>query len=137
MEYKFITRVFLLSLTIALWSSACGYYDNDKVIYQNEIAKSILIEKWGNDNSNTLIFKETNDVSAVIVDNCRKIFYDSAARKIYVESYQNETNKDYFQLDILNLSAKYVSQAVLKKRITKSLFEQVSKTISTKWDFEN
>lgn len=135
MEYKFIIGCSLLLAIVSL-SIGCGYFDNDKVEYQKEITRNIIIQKQENDNSNNLIFKETNDVSAVIVDDCVKIYYDSVAERIYVETYQNKVDRNYWQVDILNPEAKYVSEATKKTEITKNFFEENTKNITNKWEFE-
>lgn len=135
MEYKFIIACSLL-LAICSFSIGCGYFDNDKVDYQKEIAQNIIIQKQENDNSNNLIFKETNDISAVIVDDCVKIYYDSVGKRIYVETYQNKVDRNYWQVDILNPAAKYVSEATKKTEITRKLFEEKTKDIANKWEFE-
>ncbi|PVD53007.1 hypothetical protein DC498_06475 [Terrimonas sp.] len=135
MEYRFIIRFRLLLVLMSSFTSfSCGYFDNDKIEYQKRVAQNITIQKQENDNSNNLVFEETNNVSAVILNNCFKIYYDSLDKKIYVETSQNKVDKDYWQIKILNSSAQYVFEAIQKEVITKEVFDEKTKNVLMKWE---
>ncbi|MFT3747515.1 MAG: hypothetical protein QM768_04335 [Agriterribacter sp.] len=136
MEHRFVTRFHCSLTSLFFMSFGCGYLDNDKTEYKKEITQNISIQKQENDNSNNIIFEEANNVSAVILNNCLKVYYDSLDKKIYVEASSNKVDKDYWQVNILNLSVKYVFEATQKKVITKKYFDEKTKNILMKWELE-
>jgi hypothetical protein len=85
---------------------------------------------------NNLVFAETSEIYSVITEDCKIIYYDSLNKQIFVDSYLNETNRNYYQINILDALAKSVSTGIKKEKLNKNDFTEKTKNISIKWDFE-
>lgn len=137
MEYKSASTIVVVIIFMLLFFMVgCGYFEKDKTEYQKNIVGNIKIQKQENSNVNNLVFAETNEIYSVIVEDCKFVYYDSAKNQIFSDSYINETNRNYYQINILDASSNTVSKGIKKEQLNESDFISKTKNISTKWDFE-
>jgi hypothetical protein len=137
MEYKSSSTIVVAIIVFLLFLMVgCGYFEKDKTEYQKIIVGNIKIQKQENSNTNNLVFAETDEIYSVIVEDCKFIYYDSIKKQIFADNYINETNRNYYQINILDALSNTVSKGIKKEQIKESDFVNEIKNISTKWDFE-
>jgi len=137
MEYKSASMiVVVIILTLLLFMVGCGYFEKDKTEYQKNIVGNIKIKKQENSNVNNLVYAETNEIYSVIIEDFKFVYYDTVKNQIFADSYINETNRNYFQINILDELSNTVSKAIQKEQIKESDFISKTKNIPTKWEFE-
>jgi len=137
MEYKSASMiVVVIILTLLLFMVGCGYFKKDKTEYQKNIVGNIKIKKQENSNVNNLVYAETNEIYSVIIEDFKFVYYDTVKNQIFADSYINETNRNYFQINILDELSNTVSKAIQKEQIKESDFISKTKNIPTKWEFE-
>ncbi len=137
MEYKSASTIVVVIIFMLLFFMVgCGYFENDKTEYQKNIVGNIKIQKQENSNVNNLVFAETNEIYSVITEDCKFVYYDTAKNQIFADSYINETNRNYYQINILDASSNTVSKGIKKEQLSESDFIRKTKNISTKWEFE-
>ena len=114
----------------------CGYFEKDKTEYQKNIVGNIKIQKQENSNVNNLVFAETNEIYSVIIEDCKFVYYDSAKNLIFADSYINETNRNYYQINVLDALSDMFSKGIIKVQINQRDFINKTNNISPKWEFE-
>ena len=137
MECKPASTIVVITIFILIFLMVgCGFFEKYKTEYQNNIVGNIKIQKQEKSNMNNLVFAETSEIYSVITEDCKIIYYDSLNKQIFVDSYLNETNRNYYQINILDALAKSVSTGIKKEKLNKNDFTEKTKNISIKWDFE-
>jgi hypothetical protein len=132
MEYRFIklNNFALLFVILFFIFQSCGYLENDKTQYENTIIGNIKFHKQENDSTINLVFKETDEIYSVILDNCLNIYSDTINKKIFVECYFNDKSNNYYEIDIINPAEKFVSRALKKEKINIEYFKTKTKNIT-------
>ena len=115
--------------------SACAYFENDNTEYQINIVGNIQIAKQENSTVNNLVFTETNEIFAVIVEDCKSVYYDSSRQYLFEDSYLNKTNRNYYQINILDAFSKTVLNGIEKDQINEADFINRTKNLPKKWYF--
>ena len=128
--FEVLTFVFLFFI------SGCGYFEKDNTDYQINIVGNIKITKQENSAVSNIVFTEANENFAVIVEDCKSVYYDSSRQQLFVDSYLNKTNRNFYQINILNAFSKEVLNGIEKVQINDTDFINRIKTISKKWSFE-
>jgi hypothetical protein len=131
----FFTIVVIIFMLL-FFMLGCGYFERDKTEYQKNIVGNIKIQKQENSNLNNLVFAETNEIYSVIIEDCKFVYYDTLKNQIFADSYINETNRNYYQINILDASSNAVSKGIMKEQINERDFISKTKFISNKWVFE-
>ncbi len=136
MEQKFALRLIktIILASIVFLIDGCGYFEKDKTEYQKNIVGNIKIQKQENSNAHNLVFAETDEIYSIIVEDCKNIFYDTTNHNIFVESFINESNSSYYQINILDTSNKSISNAIKKEKIEKVDFNKIRKDKLVKWE---
>ncbi|MFK7002205.1 hypothetical protein V3468_05980 [Flavobacterium oreochromis] len=131
MERKFIrlAKLLFIYLSILVIYQSCGYFENDSNEYQKTIVDNILIQKQENDKAINIVFKETDEIFAVITDDCLNIYYDANNKKIFVESYLTSQSSTYYEIKIINPKEKYISKGIIKKSISFEDFKEKTKEL--------
>lgn len=125
-----------LIVSILVLASACGYSERDRTESQIDVTGNIKIQKQENSDVVSLVFAESPEIYAVIVDNCRTICYDSLNAEILVEEFINEANIHYYKVDVQDASNEKLQRAIRKNIITKNEFENsVSNSRFKRWNF--
>lgn len=132
MEYKFVklNNFVLLFVSIPFIFQSCGYFENDKTQYEKTIIGNIKFHKQENANKVNLVFKETDEIYSVILDNCLNIYSDTINKKIFVECYFNDNSNNYYEINIINPREKFVSRALKKQNINIEYFKNKIKNIT-------
>ncbi len=136
MEYrpaKKITSIIFVTLFFLI--NGCGFFEDDGIEYQKSVIGNIKIQKQKNDNDFSLVFAESDQDFAGIVQNCKIILYDTINNKIFVEEFINETSNTYYQITILDALNHNVLNAINKVRIYKKDFDKIRKENLVKWEF--
>lgn len=120
MGYK--NKIILFFVFISLFITKCGYLENDGKDFNIEILRNLEIYKQQNDKIVNLVFKETPNISAVIVENCSVVYFDKSAKKLFIESKINDFNSKYFEINILNEFENQVFKAIKKVDISRDLY---------------
>ncbi len=115
---KLFSTFKILSFLILTLQVSCGYIENDNIDFQKTIIGNIKIHKQENSEDVNLVFSESDEMYAVIVDNCSKIYYNSVHKEIFVE----KDSGTLYKIEIIDASAKRVSAALQKKVISKDEF---------------
>ena len=115
---------------------ACAYFENDNAKYQITIVGNIQIVKQENSTVNNLVFAKTSEIFAVMVEDCKSVYYDTASNLLFADSYLNETNRNYYQIYILDAFSKKVLHGIKKDRINETDFIQKTKNLPKKWYFD-
>ena len=118
-----------MTLTIC---QGCGFFENDDNEYQNTVIGNIKIQKQENSKSINLVFKETEEIFSVVSDNCLNVYYDSINKKIFTECYLTSVSNNYYRIDIINPTEKYVSRAIKKEKINIDEFKIKTKGLIKK-----
>lgn len=115
MEYRIKKEIIFLCCLVLF---GCGYFENDRTDYEIKVSGNINIEKQENSKTVQLVFHETDEIGAVILNDCIEIYYDKSKEEIFVVTKVNEFIKKYYEIVIKNDRANSISDAVLKKEIT-------------------
>lgn len=129
MVSKIFSKIGLISLITFLFFllKGCGYFEHDRTKELIEVIGKIKITKQENSLCKHLIFIESDEINAVIVDDCINIYFDSENNLIYTDSKLSETEKNYYKIKILNLNSNNISEAVKKEKISSQLFNLKTK----------
>lgn len=129
MERKFISIIGLLTIItfVSFMHQGCGYFEHDGTEYLKEVTGKIKIFKQENNKNEHLIFVETEESNAVIVNDCVNVYFDSTNNKIYAESKLTETKRNYYEIKIINLNSMFISEAVKKEKISMQIFNLKTK----------
>jgi hypothetical protein len=115
MEYK--SSIKSAPIAILLLVYGCGYFENDRTEFQKTIVGNIKLQKQENTKVENLVFAETNEIFAVIVEDCKVVYHDSINKKIFAEGFINDTNSNYYQIELKDVLSKSVSTAIKKVNI--------------------
>lgn len=137
MEHRLeVIRKYAFHLLWFLTLSACGYFDNDGTKNSMGIVGNIYIEEFGGTNDVRLVLKETDQVSAIIVPDCRLIYYDSVAKVLYVESPITAELSSYYRIRLVDESSTKIWEALKKQTIDRRSFQRgIKKKGSVKIEF--
>lgn len=129
MERKFISKIGLLTIIsfVSFMHQGCGYFEHDGTEYLKEVTGKIKIFKQENNKSEHLIFVETEESNAVIVNDCVNVYFDSTNNKIYAESKLTETKRNYYEIKIINLNSMFILEAVKKEKVSMQIFNLKTK----------
>lgn len=129
MERKFnkLVKLLFMNLSILVIYQSCGYFEIDSNEYQKAIVDNILIQKQENNKAINIVFKETDEIFAVITDDCLSIYFDVNNKKIFVESYLTSQSSTYYEIKIINSKEKYISKGIIKKIISFEDFKEKTK----------
>lgn len=116
-----------MNLSILVIYQSCGYFEIDSNEYQKAIVDNILIQKQENNKAINIVFKETDEIFAVITDDCLSIYFDVNNKKIFVESYLTSQSSTYYEIKIINSKEKYISKGIIKKIISFEDFKEKTK----------
>jgi hypothetical protein len=116
MGYK--NKIILFFVFLSLFITKCGYIENDGKDFNIEVLGNVEIYKQQNDKIVNLIFNETPNISAIIVENCSVVYFEKRTKKIFVESEINDFNSKYFEINILNENENQIFKGVKKVEIT-------------------
>lgn len=105
-------------------SISCGYLENDHIDYSQAITGRYELQKQANSEDVNLVFKEYDNSGSIILNKCIQVFYDSAQKSIYVESYLNQYNQKFSKVEILEPSG-HSSKAYSLKSISKEFFDSI------------
>ncbi|MES2765857.1 MAG: hypothetical protein V4642_08320 [Bacteroidota bacterium] len=115
---KLSSALKIVFFLISTFQISCGYFENDNIDFQKTIVRNIKIQKQENSKVVNLVFAESDEIYAVIVDNCSEVYYDSNHNQIFVE----KAGSSYYEIDIANASAKRISDGLQKKVISRDVF---------------
>jgi hypothetical protein len=122
MEHRLAKKINFVFISLAFLFYGCGYFENDSIDYKKEIVGNIKVLKQENTTLNNLVFQESEEMFAVILYNCKSVYYDSIHKKIYVESFLVNSDPKYYQVEITNPTSKYMADGVEKKIVSKKTF---------------
>lgn len=71
-----------------------------------------------------LVFDEPNDITTVVVFDCRAVFYDTLDRMIYAEARITESTSNYYSIFVKDPSSDKFSQAFKKIEIDETAFKK-------------
>lgn len=112
---------------------SCGYFENDGILFEKKIVGNIEFHQSKNSTNVDLVLAKSNGHYGIIVPDCKKIFYDSSNKKIYVEAILNQYNFNYYEFNILNAESMSRFEAYKENKIQKDLFDSLS--VSTRLVF--
>jgi hypothetical protein len=118
--YKF---TFFISLVLLL-SNACGYLDNDGVKSEKCIVGNINLIQYEDSDQIALALKETNQSFAIVVGDCRSVYYDSVVNRIYVESPITDSINSYYSIILKDPSSSHVWEALEKHEVIATTFKK-------------
>lgn len=123
MEYitKTITRVIMLILAV-LSISSCGFFEPDNDFKEIEIKGNVIVLNTTGLNTFDLTFVEPQEIYATIVEDCKAIYFDQENDIILVSKNLTKEKQLFYKVEILDESAKYISDAVMKNELSKSEF---------------
>lgn len=116
--------------------TGCGYFEKDNTEYQINIVGNIHITQQENSTVNNLVFAETGEIFTVIVEDCKIVYYDTASNQLFADSYINATNRNFYQIYILDAFSNTVLNGIKKDQISEADFINRTKNISKKWYFD-
>jgi hypothetical protein len=132
MEYRLkVIRIHTAHLLVLLMLISCGYFENDGTKNSKIIVGNIYVEEFGGTNDTRLVLKETDQSSAVVVGDCRLVYYDSIIKIIYVESPITDETSRYYRIRLVDTSSRKIWKALKKESIDKSNFEKGIKNKSS------
>lgn len=123
MERKFVKPSKLAIYLLLTVITGCGYSDNDKVIVEKKIVGNFKLIRLENSEKYDLTFSETSRTNAIMIQNCKRVFYDSIRHSIYIESVLNKYNLNYYEVHILKAEATSFKEASEKTEIKKEEFD--------------
>lgn len=113
----------ILWLIFILFSS-CGYFENDGIAFEKSVIGNFIISQQENNEDRRLLFVETDEYANVIIENCKKVVYDSSNQEILVEEYLNPYNSSYYKISILDMNTNKSEKAYKKEKITQDSFDK-------------
>ena len=108
---------------------SCGYLENDGMKDRKDIVGHINLQQYRGSDQIDLVFDGANGISAVVVSDCKAVYYDSMQNMIYAESLITEASSSYYRIIIKNPLSGQLWDAYKKDIIDKRTFE---KEISSK-----
>jgi len=113
-------RIMIILLILSITS--CGFFEPDQNFNNTNITGNILILNSEYFDSSDLMFKESEQIFAVIVGDCKETYFNEDENLILVSKDLTKNTTVFYEIQILNETAKYVSDALQKKEITKDEF---------------
>lgn len=126
MEYKIINIkgcIFCVSVILLV---GCGYLESDGIQFEKIIIKNIKYNQSENASEVNLVFSHDSQHYKIMIQDCKKIFFDSSNRIIYVESIVNEFNFNYYKVNILDSENRDSFKAYNQNQITKKAFDSLT-----------
>ena len=125
MERKFnLQNLFaILVITSVL---GCGYFENDGIIYKKKIIGNIILCQTGSGSEFNLEFSQNPESLFLIIGDCRKVYFDSINKKIYVEARLNQYINQYYKVKVNNSESEESSKAYEVVEINKKIFDTLS-----------
>jgi hypothetical protein len=137
MEHKFVRISIIFFYFSIVVITGCGYFDNDEIIFEKKIVGNFKVSRQENSSSFTLIFLENPHVSAGLIENCKRILYDSTNKYIYVESVFDKYNYSYYQVHILNAESSSTIGAFKQSEINVTTFNSLSTKLPLVFDINS
>ena len=125
MGYKFQTTCKLVFAFLALLLLyACGYFENDGIKSQKRIVGNICLLEYNNTEEISLAVDEGNCMYAIVVSDCRSVYYDSIENRIYAEELINASISNYYSCILKNPSSEKVWEALEKHEVLETTFRK-------------
>ncbi|PBQ33876.1 hypothetical protein CNR22_19500 [Sphingobacteriaceae bacterium] len=93
-------NIFPILLFCSIFLTDCGYFENDGIEKEVSVFGKIKLRKYENSNEMELVLQQSPQISAVIVQNCKKVCTDSSRRHLFIESEINAYNMKYLDVFI-------------------------------------
>lgn len=125
-----MTPEFFSPFLLIFLLSSCGFFENDGTKSQKYIIGNIYVQQYRNTERIDLIFDEANEIAAVVVGDCRLVFYDSLRNEIYVESPITKSTSEHYRILVKDPFSQSIGEALEKKIIYKRTFDAAIKRTS-------
>lgn len=106
---------------------SCGYFENDGMSFEKEIVGNFKLQKQDNSNHVNLAIKDSPESSVILIEDCKRVFYNSKSMKIFVENRITAESSEYSEIEILNPKEVLNLKAYKKKIISKKEFDELIK----------
>jgi hypothetical protein len=109
----------------------CGYFENDHTDFEKTILGNVKILKQESSDKFDLVFSESSETHAVIVTDCKSIFFNPIGKFIYVKEFISHDESNFYQIRVVNPLSKKITDGVRKIHITQKEFLNKTRGLST------